>query len=322
MPAWLAPVCEDRSVSHSGEPIAAVVEPARQVRRVPVAHGAAQDRQREAVDLEEQDPGTSPRSMTPWRRATRRRTAGASAWSSAPTSCATTVEMAAMSDGRQQRRREAETCTWSGRGSAATSIAPSSSSTSRKPSANMYGSGSAASSGGSTALSTRQDQGHESAAPVASSDTPGAIQVPTMTATTETSSAARRLPIPSEKRGGSPPSGRVRQRRGSSGHPTPAPWAPGASPEAGESQRRSRPSGSPGRGDARAGRRRSSCLVPRRAGRSAPHPPNRSVPVSRTTVVAPRGAAAHQTAGSSAPAARARPMSSSSSASPGTWPKV
>ena len=42
-------------------------------------------------------PGTSPCSMTPWRRATRRRTASATAWSSAPTSMQITIDAAAIS---------------------------------------------------------------------------------------------------------------------------------------------------------------------------------------------------------------------------------
>ena len=56
MPAWLAPVCEERSVSHSASAVRALREPARHRRRVAVAHRALQHRQREAVDLEEDDP--------------------------------------------------------------------------------------------------------------------------------------------------------------------------------------------------------------------------------------------------------------------------
>ena len=56
MPAWLAPVCDERSVSHSVERVAALGDPARHVRGVAVPHRPAQHRQSEAVDLEEEDP--------------------------------------------------------------------------------------------------------------------------------------------------------------------------------------------------------------------------------------------------------------------------
>ena len=143
--------------------------------------------------------------------------------------------------------------TWTSSGKtfpAATSIAASSSSTSRKPSANVYGRRRAAMTGGSRAFSTDTTRTTRNAAPVASSRTPGAIQAPSSTATTETSSAARRLPIPSEKRGGCPPSVACAASWviGSS-HPRPGRRA---SPEAGDAAS-VRAGGSPGRGDARAG---------------------------------------------------------------------
>ena len=55
IPAWDAPVCDERSVSHSASACAAGREPARHRRRMAVAHGALQDGQREPVDLEEDD---------------------------------------------------------------------------------------------------------------------------------------------------------------------------------------------------------------------------------------------------------------------------
>ena len=57
IPAWLAPVCEERSVSHSVEPVRVVGQPAGHGRGVAVAHRPAQHRQGEPVDLEEDDPG-------------------------------------------------------------------------------------------------------------------------------------------------------------------------------------------------------------------------------------------------------------------------
>ena len=56
IPAWLAPVCDERSVSHSVSDVAVLGDPARHLGRVAVAHRALQDRQREPVDLEEDDP--------------------------------------------------------------------------------------------------------------------------------------------------------------------------------------------------------------------------------------------------------------------------
>ena len=55
MPAWLAPVCDERSGSHSRQLVAPLGHPARHVRRVAVAHRPPQHRQREPVDLEEDD---------------------------------------------------------------------------------------------------------------------------------------------------------------------------------------------------------------------------------------------------------------------------
>ena len=57
IPAWLAPVCEDRSVSHSRQTVRVVGQPARHGRSVAVAHRPPQHRQCEPVDLEEHDPG-------------------------------------------------------------------------------------------------------------------------------------------------------------------------------------------------------------------------------------------------------------------------
>ncbi len=56
IPAWLAPVCEERSVSHSARRCV-VGQPAGHGRCVAVAHRPAQHGQREPVDLEEDDPG-------------------------------------------------------------------------------------------------------------------------------------------------------------------------------------------------------------------------------------------------------------------------
>ena len=56
IPDWLAPVCEERSVSHSVEPVRTVFDPSRHHRSVAVAQRATEHREREAVDLQEQDP--------------------------------------------------------------------------------------------------------------------------------------------------------------------------------------------------------------------------------------------------------------------------
>ena len=57
IPAWLAPVCEERSVSHSASRCVPSASQRAIVGRVAVAHRALQHGQREAVDLEEDDPG-------------------------------------------------------------------------------------------------------------------------------------------------------------------------------------------------------------------------------------------------------------------------
>ena len=56
MPAWLAPVCEERSVSHSASRVR-LARPARHVRGIAVAHRALQHGLCEPVDLEVDDPG-------------------------------------------------------------------------------------------------------------------------------------------------------------------------------------------------------------------------------------------------------------------------
>ena len=57
IPAWLAPVCEDRSVSHSVRRCVSAASQLGHVGGVAVAHRAAQHRQRQPVDLEVDDPG-------------------------------------------------------------------------------------------------------------------------------------------------------------------------------------------------------------------------------------------------------------------------
>ena len=56
IPAWLAPVCEERSGSHSTSTCEPSPSQRAMRRRMPVAHRPLQHRQREPVDLEEDDP--------------------------------------------------------------------------------------------------------------------------------------------------------------------------------------------------------------------------------------------------------------------------
>ena len=60
MPAWLAPVCEDRSVSHSSSRWLPSASQRAMFGRGAVADRAAQHRQRQPVDLEEQDARARP----------------------------------------------------------------------------------------------------------------------------------------------------------------------------------------------------------------------------------------------------------------------
>ena len=57
IPAWLAPVCEERSVSHSARPYVSSATQRAIVRGVAVSHRPAQHRHGQPVDLEEDDPG-------------------------------------------------------------------------------------------------------------------------------------------------------------------------------------------------------------------------------------------------------------------------
>ena len=73
MPAWLAPVCDEKSVSHSTQPVRALLEPAGQLGRVAVAHRPLEHRGGRA----RRSRGRSARAHRcgrppPWRRATRR----------------------------------------------------------------------------------------------------------------------------------------------------------------------------------------------------------------------------------------------------------
>ena len=106
IPAWLAPVCEERSVSHSVRPVRVVGQPARHRRGVAVAHRAAQHRQRQPVDLEEHDPGDVGRAMMPWRRAIRC-AIRIDPMSSVPSRTASTTLTAATTSAAEQRPAEA-----------------------------------------------------------------------------------------------------------------------------------------------------------------------------------------------------------------------
>ena len=55
IPAWLAPVCDERSVSHSASAWEPLGEPARHLRSATRVDRATEHREREAVDLEEHD---------------------------------------------------------------------------------------------------------------------------------------------------------------------------------------------------------------------------------------------------------------------------
>ncbi len=164
IPAWLAPVCEERSGSHSASSVAALGDPARHRRRAAVAHRVAQHRQGEPVDLEEDDPGHvggrparpgGGRPAGPRAACTRRRRWCRSAtWS--------TIETAAITSAASSASPNESTPMTSGSTSSAThSATASTTSTSRKPETSVNGSRSAATSGGNDGVEDRDHRGDQ-----------------------------------------------------------------------------------------------------------------------------------------------------------------
>ena len=120
IPAWLAPVCDERSGSHSTSREVAVVEPARHRRRAPAAIARRSTGSREPVDLAGTGcpgrrrargrPGAGPRGAGPRTTGPGRRP---------PRSVLTTVEAAAMRIVASSAAAKDETCTSSGKTPAA-----------------------------------------------------------------------------------------------------------------------------------------------------------------------------------------------------------
>ena len=197
MPAWLAPVCEERSVSHSTRRCVSVGEPARHLGRVAVAHRPLEHRLREPVDLEVEDPGDvgRPAVARPARDAGARRGASTRRRRSCPTITCRTVVTAEI----DERRRGAPTRSRRPRGRPSMRV--------RRPGgrarprrgragrrgATVYGRRSAAITGGTIALTTAMRSADERARPRSRRRrTPGRIAAATMIASAPTTSPSRR----------------------------------------------------------------------------------------------------------------------------------
>ena len=165
-----------------GQAVRAVREPARHLRRVAVAHRAPQHRQREPVDLEEDDPGNvGLESRPPWRRAIRWTTRSVYVSSSfvPKITSSTTLTAATTSAASSAQPKESTTKVLSSTRDASTSTRASSNRTSTKPSASMNGRRSAARTGGSTAFSTAITAATTNAPAVPAMSTPGRIAAAT-----------------------------------------------------------------------------------------------------------------------------------------------
>ena len=176
------------------EPCVSLGEPARHVRGAAVAHRAAQHRQREPVDLEEEDPRHV--------RARRRRP-GASRSAGRPAACtcrrrsspkttSRTTLTAAATSAASSAQPKLSTVMHCGAdlGDAASSMTASSTRTITKPSSAMNGSRSAATIGGRTRVQDRDQQRRSEGAPKPSTETPGTSVAATSSAAAPSSHAS------------------------------------------------------------------------------------------------------------------------------------
>ena len=187
IPAWLAPVCDERSVSHSASRYpSSAIQPAI-VGALPSRMASRRTGSARPSISRKMIPGTW-WSRSPWRRAMRRVTLRLY-WSSSfvpRTACRTRLAAAITSDATSASPNESTRMS-SGRSRFAAISSPASAmSTSRKPATSMNGSRSAARIGGSSALSTATSAATRNAAPVCSSPTPGTTDAAIHTATAPT----------------------------------------------------------------------------------------------------------------------------------------
>src|SRR3954470_7848615 len=180
MPAWLAPVCEDRSVSHSVSRYPSSATQRAMLGALPLCIARRSTGRASPSISRNTIPGTSVRSTAPCRRAIRRVTRSWYSVSSlVPRITCRTIEAAAMTSVASSASPNDATAIRSGSSSwTANSTSASATSTNRNPIASMYGSRRAAISGGRMALSTPIASAASSAPPGHSRLTPGTIAAP------------------------------------------------------------------------------------------------------------------------------------------------
>src|SRR3954470_9161649 len=180
MPAWLAPVCEDRSVSHSVSRYPSSATQRAMLGALPLCIARRSTGRASPSISRNTIPGTSVRSTAPCRRAIRRVTRSWYSVSSlVPKITCRTIEAAAMTSVASSASPNDATAIRSGSTSwTASSTSASATSTSRNPIASMYGSRSAGISGGSPALRTPIASAASSAPPGHSRLTPGTMAAP------------------------------------------------------------------------------------------------------------------------------------------------
>ena len=175
IPAWLAPVCEERSGSHSSNLCEPSASHSRHVRRAAVTHRAPQHRQCEPVDLEEDDPRHvgSRRPRPVFSRSAGRRGACTCRRRSCEKITSRTTLTAATTSAASSAHQKLSTSNESRMSLPILSATAFAISTRMKPSASMNGSRSAASSGGMIALMAATTAAIARAPPVATTSTPG-----------------------------------------------------------------------------------------------------------------------------------------------------
>ena len=192
IPAWLAPVCEDRSVSHSAsrcEPSAiqrAMVGafPSRIARRS--TGSASPSISRKTI------PGTSVAAMIPWRFAIRCAIRIDELSSVPKATASTTLTAATTSAARSAQPKLSTLSTPSVTSAAMRRMTASAINTSKKPRTSVSGSRSAASTGGITAFNAATTAATTSAPKKLSMWTPARIPAATITATPVANQETRR----------------------------------------------------------------------------------------------------------------------------------
>ena len=182
IPAWLAPVCEERSVSHSVSRYASSASQRAIVGALPSRIARCSTGSASPSISRKTMPGTPVSAMMPWRRPIRRAMRIEDVSSVPRRTAMTTLTAATMSEVSSAQPKPSTVSTPSVRASVRRRMPASANSTSRKPRTSVSGNRSAASTGGMTAFSTATSAATSSAPQKPSMPTPGRSPAATMKA--------------------------------------------------------------------------------------------------------------------------------------------